>query len=185
MIVAQDEHWYVVLTNANRESDAAHRLKRQGYAVFFPRRWVTWSHRGKTTSELRPLLSRYIFAAVGEGQSVGAINDTDGVARVLTMQGEAYEIPAVTMWNLRRSFDPDGVEPPGMRTAKHMRKMLRGIKGEVAAELLAALERIDDNGRFRVSRHSRELSLVLLTLPAVRRKPAENSHFNMACGATA
>ena len=180
------ERWYVVLTNANREADAAYRLKRAGYSVFFPRRWHTWSRDGKTTSELRPLLSRYIFTAVtDEHQSVGAINDTDGVSRVLTMRGDAYEVARETMWALRKGCDPDGVEEPGTRTAKHIRKMLRGIKGEEAAELMAVLERIDDRGRMRVQRRSRAVRLAAVSLPATRRKAAETGHFHLARGAFA
>ncbi len=175
--------WYVVLTASNREAEAAYKLKRQGYVVFFPRRWHTWSRDGRTTSELRPWLSRYIFAAVNdEHQSVGAINDTDGVSRVLTCAGEAYVVPAATLWDLRAMFDPDGVEPPGVRTSKHIRKMMRGIKGEVAAELMAALERLDDTGRYRLQRGRAGAPGGRVSLPLLQRKAAET---DLARGAAA
>lgn len=180
------ERWYVILTNANCEAEAAYRLKRQGYVVFWPRRWVTWSHNGKTTSELRSCYSRYLFAAVlDEHQSVGAINDTDGVSRVLTMEGEAYEIPRQAMWNLRKDFDPDGVEPPGGRTSRHIRKMLRGVKGEAAAELLAELERIDDTGRYRLQRGRGREPGPRLSLPLLQRKTAGTRRSEAPCGAFA
>lgn len=176
--------WYACMTAANRESDAYINLRRQGYGVLYLRRWHTWSRNGQTTSELRPFLSRYLFASVEPHQSVMAINETDGVSRVLTMHGDAYEVPRETIWEIRKCFDPDGIEPPGIRTERHIRKMLRGIKGEAAAELMSALERLDDTGRYRLQRN-RAVRLAADSLPTLRRKAAENSHFELARGAAA
>lgn len=178
------ERWYVIMTAANRESDAYVNLRRQGYSVFYPRRWHTWSRDGRTTSELRPYLSRYLFASVTEHQSVYAINETDGVSRVLTCAGDAYEVPREIMWALRRGFDPEGVEPPATRTAQHIRKMFKGIKGEIAAEMIAALERLDDRGKYRLNRN-RAVRLAAVSLPLLKRKAAENSHSDLARGAAA
>ncbi len=178
------ERWYIAMTGPNREAEAAWRLKRQGYAVLFLRRWHTWSRDGHTTSELRPVLSRYVFVAVAAQQSVYAINETDGVSRVLTQAGEAYQISTDAIWNLRRGFDPDGIEPPGARTAKHIRKLFRGIKGEDAIELQAVLERIDDTGRYRV-RKGRAGAPGGRALPLLQRKTVGNRRSMAPCGAFA
>lgn len=152
-----DERWYLIITEPNRESDAAWHLRRQHYAVFYPRCWHTWSRDGITTSELRPYFPGYLFAAIVAGaQSVGQIRDTIGVAAVRYEAGEAYQLPRETLFALRRHFDPDGVEPLPPRTAKHLRKLLRGVKGAIRDELLAVVERISDRGNVRVGRSGRQ-----------------------------
>jgi len=203
------EKWYVVLCGANQEAEAAWKLKRQGYAVFFPRRWVTWSHRGKTTSELRPLLSRYLFAAVqNEHQSVGAINDTDGVSRVLTMCGEAYELPQRALDELRRKFGQDGIDTRREDDDEHLQSMIDGLGEEVASVLLAAFGRVQSveidrprqrRHKSRKSRKVRDLTevpeqltqiteaarLVPASLPLLQGKTEGTRHSLAPCGAFA
>ena len=200
MEAATTERWYCVHTAANSESVVTSRLKRQGYQIFFPRCWITWSHRGKTTSVLKPLLSRYLFAAVqGEHQSVGAINDTEGVSKVLTMCGEAYALPQRALDGLRQEFGQDGIETYREDSADHLESMLNGLGVEVAAVLLAAFGRVHSvdierprqpRQKRRKSRRARDLTepaepatsdtdavcLVPASLPLLQGRTAESRH---------
>lgn len=154
--------WYAIHAKAQRETDACLNLKRQGYGVFFPRRWVTFKRRGRygahTVTELRPFFPRYLFAAVDRGQSVHAINSTVGVSTVIYFAGEAVTLTDGDLWQMRKDFDPDGVLPPGVRSVKHMRKVwlskLAGLMPGVEwPDLGSDLTGIDDRGRFRLSKH--------------------------------
>ncbi len=144
------ERWFLAITQPNKESDAAWHLKRQGFAVFYPRYWHSWSRDGHRTTELRPFFPGYLFAAiVHPWQGVGLIRDTIGVAKVRYEAGEAYQVPRETIWELRRGFDPDGIANPQAAARKHLRDMMRGVKGSVRDDLLAVLDRIDDRGNIR------------------------------------
>lgn len=135
--------WYVVLCVANHEADAYVRLKGQGYTLFWPRAWHTWSRNNQTTSELRSVLSRYLFVAIDNPhQSVMQINETPSVLRVLTFGEDVYVVPSEIMGMLRRRYGNDGIPPPDEVTAAHLHGMLKGTTIEVAAMLMAAFGRI-------------------------------------------
>lgn len=151
--------WYVVQSKPRQEAEAALNLKGMGYAVFLPRHWETWSAKGHTRTELRPMFPGYLFVAVdpGEGQSVYAINSAIGVSRVLVLNAEAVSIRTEDMWRLRRFFDPDGVLPPNQRSLRHLSKIIRlkiapKMPALGVADLLAHIESLDDRGRYRVKR---------------------------------
>lgn len=141
--------WYVVIARPQREADASYWLRRRGIEVFWPRCWHTWSRDGHTTSELRSYFPPYLFAA----GSIAAIRSTPHVLDVICEAGEVYTLSLETMMRLRSLFDPDGVQPPSPRTAKHLRKVLRTVKPDLRAHFIATLDRLDDNGRMRVQKH--------------------------------
>lgn len=136
-------------------------MKAQGYVVFLPRRWETCSKNGRATTALIPIFTGYLFVALDreERQSVRAINSTEGVQRVVTLGNEPATIHEADMWAMRRYFDPDGVEPPGGRSRKHLRRIVREKIAPLMTELtiddiLARIEALDDTGMHRIQGHA-------------------------------
>lgn len=153
--------WYVVATKPKREGHAAADLGKLGYVVLFCRHWVTTTTRKHTSTDLEPMFPGYIFVAVddAERQSVREINDNDEVIGVVAFGVNPATIREADMWHIRRYFDPDGRMPPGARSLKHLRKIIREkimpkMPSLDAHDILARIRSLDDSGRYVVESES-------------------------------
>lgn len=111
--------WYAVMTGPRAEAQAYENLRRQNYWAFYPhtrtKEYVGQHRQRRRLMEIeRPLMPRYIFVALRfVSDSVGVVNDTIGVARVVCKRfsGEPLRIPNPVMDEIIERADDDGLVP--------------------------------------------------------------------------
>jgi transcriptional antiterminator RfaH len=81
--------WYLVHTKPGREEIAELNLRRQNYQVYHPRLLRPTRHRGSWIEKVVSLFPRYIFFRLAQGQDLGAVRSTVGVANIVRF-GYAY-----------------------------------------------------------------------------------------------
>jgi transcriptional antiterminator RfaH len=101
--------WFVVQTQANRESFAAAALERQGFAVFLPRFAKRVSHARRVSIVHRPLFPGYLFVGLGQDSRWRAINGTSGVVRLVTAGDAPLPIAAGIVEAMIAQADAGGV----------------------------------------------------------------------------
>lgn len=107
--------WLAVHVGPRMEAYASQHLRRQGYHVWYPferiRRRKKLPNRDQFKIEWIevPHFARYIFVALTKpGQSVYAINETDGVSTVVYCGSEPLPIPHRVMDELMARADKNG-----------------------------------------------------------------------------
>jgi transcriptional antiterminator RfaH len=101
--------WYVVQTQINSESKAAHNLRRQGYEVYLPRYLKRRSHARKVDLAVKPLFPRYIFVAIDvASQRWRSIQSTFGVSRLVTNGDDPAVVPGCIIHALKSREDEKG-----------------------------------------------------------------------------
>ena len=87
--------WFVAYTGVRQERRAAVSLADQGFEVFVPLEKHLRSHaRVKDTVE-RPMVPRYLFFNLGEGQSFYTVRQTDGIESII---GSSHPQPIPYEW---------------------------------------------------------------------------------------
>lgn len=102
--------WYVAHTHAHAEAKAALNLRRQGFAVFFPRYRKRRRHARRTEIVSAPLFPRYVFVLVDRAkQRWRAIGSTFGVAHLVCHGDEPAFVPDKVIAELREREDSQGL----------------------------------------------------------------------------
>ncbi|RXH01618.1 transcription termination/antitermination protein NusG [Bradyrhizobium vignae] len=101
--------WYVVQTQVNSESRAAHSLLRQGYEIYLPRYLKRRRHARKVDVVAKPLFPRYMFVAIDTAtQRWRAIQSTQGVSHLVCNGEEPAAVPSGVLDALRAREDEHG-----------------------------------------------------------------------------
>lgn len=144
--------WFAVHSNARQEATAAYRLAALGLEVFFPREWRMVRHARRTVSELRPHISRYLFARA-EARWFRAINTTVGVSCLVSIAGNPVPIPERFMVDFRAGYAEDGVwikPPPKPKPPPFsIGEWVSVVEGPFAS-FPSVVERVDANGHLRI-----------------------------------
>lgn len=99
--------WYLVHTKPGREEIAEFNLLRQNYQVYHPRLLRPTRHRGSWIEKVVSLFPRYIFLRLTQGQDLGPVRSTVGVANIVRF-GHAYAVvPGQIVEDLRLRADPE------------------------------------------------------------------------------
>lgn len=102
--------WHVVLTHAHAEEKAELNLRRQGYAVFFPRYRKRRRHARRIEIVSAPLFPRYVFVLVDRAkQRWRAIGSTFGVAYLVCHGDEPAVVPDKVIAELQEREDSEGL----------------------------------------------------------------------------
>lgn len=101
--------WYAVHTNARAEWLAHTELRRQGYETLYLHYLAAVSHGRRSIVVNRPYYPRYLFALVDVGQSVYAVNKTQGVSTVVYAGADPLEIPERVIAEQRTKGDRNGL----------------------------------------------------------------------------
>ena len=93
-------HWYAVYTHSRAEKKVDQRLREADIETFLPMQKTLrqWSDRKKVIE--RPVISSYIFVKVVPREFL-AVRKTDGVVKIITIEGKPAVIPEEQMINLR------------------------------------------------------------------------------------
>ena len=79
------QYWTACYTLPGLEHKAREGIEDAGFGAFLPTYAKAWYRDGKLCAREQPLLSRYVFIAMPEGDDTwGKLNDVDGIHRVLT-----------------------------------------------------------------------------------------------------
>ena len=109
-MTAGSAKWYVAQTHAHAEAKAALNLRRQGYAVFFPRYRKRRRHARRIEIVSAPLFPRYVFVLVDRAkQRWRAIGSTFGVAHLVCHGDGPTVVPDKVIAELREREDSQGL----------------------------------------------------------------------------
>jgi transcription antitermination factor NusG len=100
----EDRHWYIAVTNPNCHRRAEGGLAELGYPAFWPkmRKWA--SHARVKVPKEYPILGRYLFVQVPDGNFWAARN-VNGIECFLTAEdGSPAEIHHRHVWAFRRRY---------------------------------------------------------------------------------
>jgi transcription elongation factor/antiterminator RfaH len=148
LALQDQERWYVVHTQPQREVQAAQQLENQDYRVFLPRFFKSRRHARKFETVLAPLFPRYMFIVLNLGRDRWrSVNGTYGVDRLLMRSGEPEPVPLGLVEQLAGAADAnDAVRfSMGLQQGQTIR-----VTAGPFAELIGKLESLDDQGRVRV-----------------------------------
>jgi transcription elongation factor/antiterminator RfaH len=148
LALQDQERWYVVHTQPQREVQAAQQLENQDYRVFLPRFFKSRRHARKFETVMAPLFPRYIFIILNLGRDRWrSVNGTLGVDRLLMRAGEPEPVPHGLVEQLTGATAADGVVRcgPALKEGQTIR-----VTAGPFAELVGKLESLDDQGRVRV-----------------------------------
>jgi transcriptional antiterminator RfaH len=148
LALQDQERWYVVHTQPQREVQAAQQLENQDYRVFLPRFFKSRRHARKFETVLAPLFPRYMFIVLNLGRDRWrSVNGTYGVDRLLMRSGEPEPVPLGLVEQLTAAADAnDAVRfSIGLKQGQTVR-----VTSGPFAELMGKLESLDDQGRVRV-----------------------------------
>jgi transcription antitermination factor NusG len=101
---AGQSSWYIAITNPNCQRRAENELAALGYASFWPklRRWV--SHARVKVAKEYPVLGRYMFVEVPDG-NFWKIRNVNGIEALITNQdGAPLSIPWQVVWGFRERY---------------------------------------------------------------------------------
>jgi transcription antitermination factor NusG len=104
--------WFAVHTNARAEWMAHCRLKEQGYDSLYLHFLGLVRHARRQIAVLKPYFPRYLFVAIGPGQSFGPVNRTIGVASIVHRGDEPLWIPDPVIAELRSRGNAAGLIGP-------------------------------------------------------------------------
>lgn len=129
-------HWYAVYTHSRAEKKVDKRLKEAGVETFLPLQKTLrqWSDRKKLID--KPVISSYIFVKVVPREFL-TVMKTEGVVKIITIEGKPVKIPEHQMMNLRIlcNSDADVVVNENIYLKGDMVEViygsLTGLKGEL------------------------------------------------------
>jgi transcriptional antiterminator RfaH len=122
--------WFVLQTQSNRETKAAHHLERQGFQIYLPRYLKRRSHARKIEIIPVPLFPGYMFVAVDmETQRWRAIRSTVGVLRLVTNVDEPAPVPLAIIDAMRQREDDKGFIKINQRPAFNRGDKVRVLAG--------------------------------------------------------
>ncbi|MEY9644784.1 transcription antitermination factor NusG [Bradyrhizobium elkanii] len=96
--------WYVAITNPNCHRRAEVGLADLGYRAFWPkmRKWV--SHARTKVSKEYPILGRYLFVEIPDG-NFWAVRNVNGIEAILTGDNNAPAlVPEAIVWRFRERY---------------------------------------------------------------------------------
>jgi transcription antitermination factor NusG len=100
----EDANWYIAVTNPNCQRRAEAELAALGYRSFWPklRKWV--SHARTKQAKEYPILGRYMFVEVPDGNFF-RVRNVNGVEALLTDEkGEPERISAEVVYSFRERY---------------------------------------------------------------------------------
>jgi transcription antitermination factor NusG len=106
--------WYAVMTAPRSEELANRNLRRAGYWTFYPHQRVKRKRKRANQNIYlvewvnMPYYSRYIFAALKEGQGLYGVNECDGVSTVVYSGDRPLEVPHRVMDEIIAMGDSNG-----------------------------------------------------------------------------
>ena len=116
-MTAGSAKWHVAHMHAHAEAKAALNLRRQGYAVFFPRYRKRRRHARRIEVVSAPLFPRYVFVLVDRAtQRWRAIGSTFGVAHLVCHGEEPAVVPDKVIAELQEREDTQGLVNLGSPT---------------------------------------------------------------------
>ena len=143
--------WFAVHTNARAEWMAHCRLKEQGYDSLYLHFLGLVRHARRQIAVLKPYFPRYLFVAIGSGQSFGPVNRTIGVASIVHHRDEPLEIPEPVIAELRSRGNAAGLialEEVGKRAFLTRGSQVRILQGPLEGFL--ATVAVDDGAQIKV-----------------------------------
>lgn len=112
----------------------------QGFETLYLHYPAVIKHARRTRMVMRAYFPRYVFAAVGEGQTIYEINKTIGVSTVIYQGDEPLEIPGLVIEGLRLRANESGLLKLSPEEVTEVRKRYRrGQKVRVTAGILEGL----------------------------------------------
>jgi transcriptional antiterminator RfaH len=143
-------HWYVVHTQAQKESQAEINLRQQGFATYLPRYLRMRRHARKSTIVARPLFPRYLFVGLDLARDRWrAIQSTFGVSNLIFAGEEPLAVPDGVVDQIRARESNDGYVVLGLPAGVGPGSRVRLIDG-IFADAKGVLERIADDRRVAI-----------------------------------
>ena len=145
---SENELWYVVHTQPNREAIAQRHLANQGFQPFLPQFVKTISHARKLHKSIAPLFPRYLFVRLDLNRDRWhSVNGTIGVS-TLIMTGER---PSPVKRGVVETLIASTASNGDLRFMQPLRvgERVRLVAGPFA-EQLGVLQHFDAAGRVRV-----------------------------------
>jgi transcriptional antiterminator RfaH len=150
MTTAAGLHWFVLQTQSNRETKAAHHLERQGFQVYLPRYLKRRSHARKIEIIPVPLFPSYMFVAVNMGtQRWRPIHSTVGVSRLLCNGDAPAQVAESVIEALKRRHDDRGFIKLDPKPPFEPGAVVRVVEGVFSANL-GLFEGMTDNQRVAI-----------------------------------
>ncbi len=139
--------WFVVQTQARREDQAVHHLRRQDYDVYLPRYMKRRRHARRVDWHPAPLFPRYLFVKLDpEADQWRTIHSTVGVSQFITFGEAPVAVPVGIVEDIRAREDERGMIGLGS-----VDKFRRGDSVQVVdgafADLNGVFDCIDDKQR--------------------------------------
>lgn len=130
--------WYLAHTKPGREKVAEFNLLRQNYEVYHPRLLRPTRQRGSWIEKVVSLFPRYIFFGLTQGQDLGPVRSTVGVANIVRF-GHAYAVvPGQIVEGLRLRADPK----TGLHLLRRLAQFELGSRVRIVAGIFDGLEGI-------------------------------------------
>lgn len=113
------KHWYLVYCKPRQEFVARDNLERQGYEAYLPLVEQRKTRKGKRTTVVEPLFSRYLFIHLdNKTDNWGPIRSTVGVASLVRFGPEPTPAPEGLVALLRKRENIDGYHD--LSTVQHL-----------------------------------------------------------------
>jgi transcriptional antiterminator RfaH len=142
--------WYVVHTQAQKESLAEMHLRRQGFATYLPRYLRTRRHARKTEAVARPLFPRYMFVGLDLAcDRWRAVQSTFGVSNLVIAGEEPLAVPDEVVDEIRAREGGDGCVSLGLPAGVGPGSRVRLIDG-IFADAKGVIERVADDRRVAI-----------------------------------
>jgi len=147
-IIGENEHWYAVQCQPNRERTAAFHLTNQGFSVFLPLREKTRRHARRIDTVRVPLFPGYLFVCLDlnrdRWRSVGG---TVGVVRLVMHGDRPSPAPRGIVEALVEACDSEQILH--WQRELNAGQEIRVINGPFA-DLFGQLQAMTESGRLRV-----------------------------------
>ena len=145
--LTEDERWYAVYTQPNREVRAQLHLEFQGFQTFLPRYSKTIRHARQIRTIFAPLFSRYLFITLDVNRDRWrSVNGTFGVSSLVMQNSAPAAVAKGFVESLLDAADEDSViEFPTMKPGQSVRVMSGPF-----ADQLGVLDRLSSADRVRV-----------------------------------
>lgn len=144
-------NWYVIYSQASKESVAERHLKDQGFTVYLPRFLKTHSHARKVEEKLVPLFPRYLFVKMNPLVIPWrSINGTRGVCHLLTTsEGFPCPLPDNAIEDLQAQESQKGHIPIAGLLSLAENQKIRVTEGAFKGQE-GLFQTMDDRSRVRI-----------------------------------
>jgi transcriptional antiterminator RfaH len=139
------KEWFILQFKSNSHYQATNNLKRQGFETFLPLYDTTTRKASRFVTRTKPLFPGYMFISFDKTElKWHKINNTYGVARLVTFNNSLKSIPSTFVDNLRKRYDLSGKLLPIVNMKKGDKvKILKGP----FANLIATIETYETDQR--------------------------------------